>query len=304
MDDLFTLADRAEAAEAAAAKAAEPPAPELAPAEGGLGDAEAVVTIDPALARRQALADPASIHPSLWRASQLARPVGRTEPSGHGALDAELPGGGWPEGALTELILKEPGAGELTLLRPALAAAATRNKPIWLVGCPLAPNAAELARDGLANNVRWIKVENQADALWACETILRSNALGALVAWLPRARPEAIRRLQGLAAATDALAFAVRTPAAAGEASAAALRLALAPAPGGALRIEILKRRGPAASAPVSLSLPRPAWLAEAQELRAGQATETPRPAARPETMERPAEGQLAERRRALVSTD
>ncbi|HBD37125.1 MAG TPA: hypothetical protein DC084_26445 [Cupriavidus sp.] len=92
------------------------------------------------------------------------------------------------------------------------------------------------------------KTESPADAQWACETILRSNALGALVAWLPRARPEGIRRLQGLVAATDALAFAIRSIGAAHDASASPLRIALEPASGGFVRAQILKRRGPAAS--------------------------------------------------------
>jgi protein ImuA len=141
------------------------------------------------------------------------------------------------------------------MLRGALDAAAQRNRPIWLVGCPYAPNGPELARIGLAKHVRWVKTESPADAQWACETILRSNALGALVAWLPRARPEGIRRLQGLVAATDALAFAIRSASAANDASASPLRIALEPAPGGFVRAQILKRRGPAASNTLLLPL-------------------------------------------------
>lgn len=172
----------------------------------------------------------------------------RLTASWHDPLDAELPGGGWAEGSVSELIVKHPGVGELSILRGALYAAAQRNRPIWLVGCPFAPNGPELARIGLAKHVRWVKTESPADAQWTCETILRSNALGALVAWLPRARPEGIRRLQGLVAATDALAFAIRSASAANDASASPLRIALEPAPGGYVRAQILKRRGPAAS--------------------------------------------------------
>ncbi|MGX0137952.1 hypothetical protein ACUXAV_005921 [Cupriavidus metallidurans] len=101
--------------------------------------------------------DPTTIHPSLWRASQLARPVGRVVSSGILELDAELPGGGWAEGSVSELIVKHPGIGELSMLRGALDAAVQRNRPIWLVGCPYAPNGPELARIGLARHVRWVK---------------------------------------------------------------------------------------------------------------------------------------------------
>lgn len=63
-----------------------------------------------------------ALHPAVWRASQLGGGAQATSPSGFAALDAELPGGGWPHGVLTELLLPQPGIGELRLLAPALAA--------------------------------------------------------------------------------------------------------------------------------------------------------------------------------------
>lgn len=205
-----------------------------------------VATTDP-------LANPAAIHPSLWRGSQLARPVGKVVRSGIAALDAELPGSGWAEGAVAELLVKQPGIGELSVLHGAFHEAAQRNRPIWLVGCPFSPNSTELSRLGFAH-VHWVKAESPGDAQWACETILRSNALGALVAWLPRARSEGIRRLQALATATDALVFVIRSASAATDASPAPLRMALEPAPKGFVKAQILKRRGPASN--VALLLP------------------------------------------------
>ncbi|MFX8125914.1 hypothetical protein ABTL08_19180, partial [Acinetobacter baumannii] len=38
----------------------------------------------------------------LWRGSSLGAHSAPTLPSGFAALDAELPGGGWPLGAVTE----------------------------------------------------------------------------------------------------------------------------------------------------------------------------------------------------------
>ena len=72
-----------------------------------------------------------AIHPDLWRASQLGSAHGRTVTSGHEALDAELPGHGWPTGALTEVIVPHPGCGELRLLKAALEAVATR--PVFVL---------------------------------------------------------------------------------------------------------------------------------------------------------------------------
>lgn len=63
-----------------------------------------------------------ALHPAVWRASQLGGGAQATSPSGFAALDAELPGGGWPHGVLTELLLPQPGIGELRLLAHALAA--------------------------------------------------------------------------------------------------------------------------------------------------------------------------------------
>ncbi len=41
-------------------------------------------------------------------------------PTGFSLLDAQLPGGGWPQGALTEILCDEQGFGEVSLLLPAL----------------------------------------------------------------------------------------------------------------------------------------------------------------------------------------
>ena len=64
---------------------------------------------------------PEQLHPALWRANQLGGARAVVSPSGFALLDAQLPGGGWPHGALTELLLAQPGIGELRLLAPALA---------------------------------------------------------------------------------------------------------------------------------------------------------------------------------------
>src|ERR1700682_2469276 len=52
---------------------------------------------------------PEEIHPSLWRASQLARGSARTVDTGYPTLSAELPGGGWPGGALGGLLGQQTG---------------------------------------------------------------------------------------------------------------------------------------------------------------------------------------------------
>ncbi len=68
---------------------------------------------------------------TLWRASQFARGRGRVVETGYPALSAELPGGGWPVGALIDLMVQQAGVGELRLLRPALSDSG--NRPVAFV---------------------------------------------------------------------------------------------------------------------------------------------------------------------------
>ena len=74
------------------------------------------------------------IHPSLWRASQLARGRGRVVDTGYPAMSEELPGGGWPIGALVDLLIQQAGVGEMRLLRPALSASDNRLESSVRVG--------------------------------------------------------------------------------------------------------------------------------------------------------------------------
>ena len=53
-----------------------------------------------------ALDDP-RLQGRLWRGSSLGGGVEPTRPSGFAALDAELPGGGWPTRAAVELLRSE-----------------------------------------------------------------------------------------------------------------------------------------------------------------------------------------------------
>ncbi len=184
-----------------------------------------------------------ALHPSLWRASQLARAHTRCRETGHPSLSGQLPGGGWPEGTLTELLLQQPGIGELRLLAPALAGVAGRR--VVLVAPPNQPQALALAALGLAPpDVIWIRSERTGDTLWATEQMLRSGSVGAVLLWQKHIRPESLRRLHLAAQHGDTLFFLFRPLAAVQDASPAPLRLSLRPAAGG-IEIGFVKRRGP-----------------------------------------------------------
>lgn len=213
--------------------------------------------------RQQALSALEQRYPGLWRAGQLGRAGSESVcPTGYDALSAELPGGGWPAGGLTELLTMQGGAGELRLLLPALRTLAGAGRRIALVAPPYLPNAMGLAAAGLpARQLFWVRPPAgtaraaQADMLWAAEQVLRSQAFGGVLVWLPTARPEALRRLQVLAQGGDAVVWALRPAAALRESSPAVLRLLLAPQPGNMLSITFHKRRGPVRDTPLLLRL-------------------------------------------------
>jgi len=236
---------------------------------------------------------PESLHPALWRASQVGRHAGPVWPSGFAALDAVLPGGGWPAGTLTELLLPHPGVGEWRLLAPALAAlqqaaeAQAGPRQVLLFDPPAQPCAWTLRALGLDLRQTWLvqpppaepavpatpasssrrrpgrhaAVEPAAPAatrhtLWALEQALASGQVGAVLAWLPPRLPaDALRRLQLAAQAHPGPVFLLRDLATRRQPSAAPLRLALAPGAPDTLQVELLKRRGPPLAQPLQLAL-------------------------------------------------
>lgn len=184
-------------------------------------------------------------HPSVWRGRSHA-PV-ETLPTGFPALDAGLPGGGWPRHGLVEILTPRPGVGELYLLLPALVALSRATPARWCtwVSPPHQPFAPALEAHGAALD-RMLLVNTHLP-LWAHEQALRSGACGIALAWLPRASPRAIRRLQLAAEQGRTLGVLYRSQQFAQLASPAMLRLLLEPVkePGrhGA-RIQLLKSRG------------------------------------------------------------
>lgn len=219
-------------------------------------------------------ADPETLHPALWRASQIGRAPAAVRATGFAELDAELPGGGWPAGALTELLLPHPGVGEWRLLAPALAVVmqgsdAAPARPVLLFDPPGEPCSQALAALGL--DLRQLVIVRgrgdlparararlpAADTLWAMEQALASGHVGAALAWLPaRLRADALRRLQLAAQANPGPVFLFREMQARARPSAAPLRLQLAAGAPDTLRLHVLKRRGPPQAAPLVLALP------------------------------------------------
>jgi hypothetical protein len=203
-------------------------------------------------------AHPEEIHPSIWRASQLAHGRGRVVETGYPVLSRELPGGGWPVGTLVDLLVQQAGIGEFRLLRPALTAFAGGS--IALVNAPHQPDGLGLHYIGLpVDRVMLVKVANTANALWSVEQILRAGTCSAVVFWAQHVKDSSLRRLHLAAQSTESLFVMVKPLATAQDSSPATLRLALRPTYDG-LVIDIVKRRGPVLAGPISVTLqPTPA---------------------------------------------
>jgi hypothetical protein len=198
--------------------------------------------------------------PDIRRGGALGAESRPAVPSGHAALDAVLPGGGWPAGALTELLPRHAGIGELRLLGGALAALARRGCGLAWIAPPFLPYAPALAAAGIdLARVLVVKTRSAQETLWAAEQAAASRACGAVLAWPAAPRYAALRRLQLAAESGRACAFLFRAPGDAEAASPAVLRLGLEACDGG-LAVRVLKRRGPALARPVVLdafALPR-----------------------------------------------
>jgi protein ImuA len=138
----------------------------------------------------------------------------------------------------------------------ASAAARAGPGPVVLVGAPHTPFGPALSAQGLAlERLLWIKTAEPAARLWACEQALRCTDVAAVLAWLPQARTGQLRRLQIAAGEHAKLLFVMRPACARSEASPAGLRLLVSLQGGGndAVRLEILKRRGPPLARPLYL---------------------------------------------------
>jgi len=197
--------------------------------------------------------------PDLWRGDSLSRAAAPALSTGFPDLDAALPGGGWPAGALTEILPAHQGIGELRLLGAALAALSRRGLRLAWIAPPHLPYAPALAAAGIdIAKLVIVRTASARETLWATEQAIASNACGAVLAWPRAPKYTELRRLQIAAEGGRASVFVFRSPEAAGEPSPAPLRIALAASHGG-LAVHLLKRRGAPLPRPIILPAMPPA---------------------------------------------
>lgn len=178
----------------------------------------------------------------VWRGGARA-PV-ESAATGHAPLDEALPGGGWPVGALTEILHDAAGIGEMGLVLPHLARVTQAGGRAAFAGPPHLPFAPALAQAGVVlPRVIMVRPSTAGATLWAAEQMLRSGAFGTVLAWPGKLHERDLRRLQIAAESGRAIGFLFRAAREARHASPAALRLQLVRTPQG-LVAEVLKCRG------------------------------------------------------------
>lgn len=191
----------------------------------------------------------------VWRGRAAPVPAGE-QPTGWAELDAALPAGGWPDAALSEILLPVDGVGELRLVLPTLARLSQGTRPVVLVAPPYAPCVAGWQQHGVDLRRVEMVAAGDAEVPWAMEQCLRSGSCAAVLAWPRQVDDRALRRLQVAADGGRALAFAFRDRKHLSNASPAALRLELEAAP--RAQVWVRKCRGgvvPAQPFPLARSL-------------------------------------------------
>ena len=190
-------------------------------------------------------------NPRLWRGRNPAQGMAGLA-SGYDRLDRHLPGGGWPQHALTEILTEHYGIGELRLLMPALASLSAEDnsvdfaEPGWIawVAPPFQPYPPALQQWGIdLSRMLIVRPKTDNEVLWSAEQALSSGTCAAVLLWPEQLDDQSSRRLQLAAEKGNSWAIAFRPLTARSEPSAAALRIELQANASGTC-VSILKSRG------------------------------------------------------------
>jgi hypothetical protein len=189
----------------------------------------------------------------VWRLKDASaaptRPVWST---GCSALDARLPGGGWPTASLIEVLLDDTGLGEVQLFLPALVECQRRighggsDDAPWLVWIapPHEPYAPALAQQGIdLTRLLVVRPASAMEALWAAEQALGSGVCAAVLLWLKGTDDRWLRRLKLAAEAGGALGVLFRPERHRFESSPASLRVLMTQGEH-EVRLDLLKVQG------------------------------------------------------------
>lgn len=146
-------------------------------------------------------------NPKLWRGCDMAGQGSHGRSTGFPQLDAILPGRGWPEKGLIEVITPHWGMGELQLLIPLMRSIVEQGKWILWISPPYLLYAPALVQAGInTEQVLVVKLDTSCkDALWSMEKALQTENCGLVLAWQNWLPTKVLRRLQLAADTGDTL---------------------------------------------------------------------------------------------------
>jgi protein ImuA len=169
-------------------------------------------------------------HAGVFRRGDEPRLPSAVIPSGFSAIDAQLPGGGWPVPGFVELLCDSVGVGELAMWLPvhralnhrALNHRALNHRALNVEACTNAlwihayqtrgrghqaiPNAPAFAAQGIdLSNIAFVQPPSDEASLWACEQALLSRSVGLVLTVLTQqhASSMALRRIAQAARASE-----------------------------------------------------------------------------------------------------
>jgi cell division inhibitor SulA len=149
-------------------------------------------------------------------------------PTGIPGLDELLPGGGWPEAGLVEIIIPDDHADAMALVLPLLACLGEQHRWLGLVSPPCIPRS-RILQDTSINPLRLQQINPHAGRsdMWTMEYMLQDGNYSVVLAW-PSCDTELVaRRLVNAAGAGNSLGILFRYESFFRKASATGLRLQL-----------------------------------------------------------------------------
>lgn len=188
---------------------------------------------------------------------------GAVLPSGFPALDAALPGGGWPQHGVVEVLAPQPGHPELALLAPALVAAASRQQRFGVIAAPAGSSSIDTldrllssepdtaaglpTMDASAVVGAEAEFRSPASALPNALAWLKKDSGGVLAVWLSDLGTTELRELKRAARRRRTLVFAIRPWIASWDDSEADLRVCLIAGKGRQWEVRVHRQAGMAA---------------------------------------------------------
>ncbi len=154
------------------------------------------------------------------------RPAAST---GYVELDNQLGCGGWPQAAISELLLSQHGIGEIRLLSPLLAKLSLNSGHITWINPPYSPYAPALHGQGLQlEKILVVQTKTNSESIWAAQQAMASQSSSAVLLWLSdQPLDNEIRKLNLAAQRGNCWGIILRNIKYQQQASAAILRIAM-----------------------------------------------------------------------------